>query len=149
MYLYLSLQIDRCVDDPDCCRNLDKFGGVAALLAVAGGDNAAVAAPAADIIGLMLANNETLQRRAFQTEKDGGHDALVSANLLRAPLGARRLRVLAAIVRGVAENERDFCERHEGSGVALLLRALTEVEDGDDAQADVRKLHERAANFLR
>lgn len=119
--------------------------------------NPEVSAPAADILSLMLSNNEVLQRRALAAKgdksKDGkdldGHDALVSAGLLRAPLGARRLRLLASIVRGVAENEEQFFQKNEGSGVALLLRALTEATDGDDETADVRKLHEKAANCLR
>lgn len=86
--------IDRCVDDPDCARNLEKFGGIKALLKYVNSEYDEISSKSCEILSLMLANNEELQLAAY--EKCGALDVLTTGDKYTKP----RLGLLASIVRG-------------------------------------------------
>merc|ERR1712216_236956 len=102
--------VDRCCDDPDCCRNLEVFGGITPLFKYALSDYEDVSQKSCEILSLMLANNEKLQLSAFEN-----HNAL---DYLCNPGGTpnyskARLGLLGAIVRGHPVIEEGFVKRRD------------------------------------
>jgi len=61
--------IDRCIDDPDCARNLEVFDGIRILLKNALSDYTDVSSRCCEILSLMLANNDKLQLSAVNKHR--------------------------------------------------------------------------------
>ncbi|CAD7962476.1 unnamed protein product [Amoebophrya sp. A25] len=146
--------IDRCVDDPDCARNLEVFNGIAPLLKNALSTNADVSERCCSILSMMLANNEQMQKAAI-----GKHKALevlfprgsADERLLQT---RKKIKLLADIVRGLPEAEEAFITEHVGIG--WLCRALLEppraAEQSDSASSSTSEyaaVRERVVTFLR
>ncbi|CAD7958623.1 unnamed protein product [Amoebophrya sp. A120] len=124
--------IERCVDDPDCARNLEKLNGISPLLDKVFHDNEEVSDRSCSILSMMLANNDSLQLTAVKK-----YNALTF--LLAHPqtlASKKKIKLLADIVRGVEEIEELFL-RSSGPASPMKKRAVgaacgrNEVEDAN------------------
>eukprot|EP00928_Gymnodinium_smaydae_P028849 TRINITY_DN21893_c0_g7_i2.p1 TRINITY_DN21893_c0_g7~~TRINITY_DN21893_c0_g7_i2.p1 ORF type:complete len:302 (+),score=83.50 TRINITY_DN21893_c0_g7_i2:132-1037(+) len=119
---------DRCCDDPDVCRNVEKFDGIRALLDIVGAYGVTTTVRILEILALMLSNNPSIQEPAVQK-----HDALkVFIDLFRAsPAGSevrcKALRAAVASVRNVEALEQKFLSDFDG--VSLLRECMAPEED--------------------
>lgn len=139
--------IDRCCDDPDCCRNLEHFGGIKPLLKYALSDYEDVSMKCCEILSLMLSNNEKMQLSAF--ENHNALDFLCSATTPN--YSKARLALLGAIVRGHATIESSFCRKSSDSKIELnsegtvlggsvgLTQAPMMLKDGEAEAAQAPK----------
>eukprot|EP00397_Hematodinium_sp_SG-2012_P045149 GEMP01050608.1.p1 GENE.GEMP01050608.1~~GEMP01050608.1.p1 ORF type:complete len:267 (+),score=46.14 GEMP01050608.1:24-803(+) len=57
--------LDRCCDDPDVSGNIEVLDGLTPMLKLLDSANSNIVARAGEVLGLMLANNPTIQRAAF------------------------------------------------------------------------------------
>lgn len=129
--------IDRCCDDPDCARNVEKLGGIQALLDLLDTPHAGIRVRDMEILALLLANNPIIQKAAIDR---GGMEKLM--RLTRAAAAGteerlKSLRALAALTRGVPEFEAAFLS---GGGTSVLLACLDPKEDN--------KVKEKAAALV-
>lgn len=144
--------IERCVDDPDCARNLEVYNGLQPLLKNVFSPHAEVANRCCGILSMMLANNEKLQLSAVKKHKALDH--LVGSEDLFA--SKKRIKLLADTVRGVSEIETEFVEEKNGihslCGVFLFAPAPeSEKTAGTETTrtTEQQAVRERAITFLR
>lgn len=143
--------IDRCIDDPDCCRNLEVFGGLAPMFACLGkeeksGDvveESEVARRACEILSLMLSNNDALQKASVF--KHGALDRLLDSSN---GFSKDRFSVLSAAVRGQPECTELFLSQK--NGMSFLFSILRENTTEASYQSKSGKiLARKAALFIR
>eukprot|EP00391_Amoebophrya_sp_Ameob2_P008115 CAMPEP_0178990352 /NCGR_PEP_ID=MMETSP0795-20121207/4892_1 /TAXON_ID=88552 /ORGANISM="Amoebophrya sp., Strain Ameob2" /LENGTH=348 /DNA_ID=CAMNT_0020681875 /DNA_START=137 /DNA_END=1183 /DNA_ORIENTATION=+ len=162
--------IERCVDDPDCARNLEVFNGLQPLLQNVFSPHQEVANRCCGILSMMLANNEKLQLSAVQKHK--ALEMFLEDPSRRGELlsSKKRVKLLADIVRGVSEIETEFVEQKNGihllCGVFLFGADKPEPESSHptaDAEcssengespnhriaSEQQAIRERAITFLR
>lgn len=134
--LVTSLEIiDRCCDDPDVARNVEKLDGLQALLDLVETHSGSVQVRSLEILALLLANNPNIQelamkRRAMKVFKN----RLEQGSEVR----PKAFRALVALVRGVEALEVQFLE---SGGAEVLLEGLRVDEDS--------KVRDKALNFVR
>jgi len=130
--------IDRCCDDPDCARNVEKLGGIQTILDLLQTHDGSIRHRALEILALLLSNNPSMQEFAF---KRGALDILMKL-VKNAPEGSedkmKSLRTLVSLLRQAAEQEEDFIRRR--GGLSLLISCLQPKE--------LSKTREKAASFL-
>lgn len=153
--------VDRCVDDPDCARNLEKFNGTKILLSCAVGlsrdgsrfvQHPEVVSKSCEILSLMLANNDTLQEAAV--EKHKALDYLVLENKDESNVNPVQFRailsLLASIVRGHVKLEEIFLASPY-NGMEWLCRPFAKdfFDQKTSKPEDVRRAREKTAMFVR
>lgn len=131
--------VDRCCDDPDVARNVEKLNGIQVLLDVSGSSRGEAArCRGMEMLAILLSNNAQIQEKAFER---GGMELFLQA-IRQSPAASdtrnKAFRTLVALVRGVAAYEVALLA--EG-GAAVVVECLSVGEDA--------RLREKAANFAR
>lgn len=142
--------VDRCVDDQDCARNLDKFGGIKTLLKFVNSEYEEISLRCCEILSLMLANNEILQLAAF--EKYSALEILMfgknpeiennDESTTNKPISYTKPKIglLAAVVRGhPVVTEAFLSEKYNG------LSWLTSAFESENRKS----VQEKVATFIR
>lgn len=130
--------IDRCCDNPDVARNVEKLDGIQTLLDVSSSRGEGVRVRSMEILALVFSNNATIQEAGF---KRGGMEMLLGV-VRESPVGSdvrsKAFRTLVALVRGVAAYEAALL----GEGGAAVIVDCLAIEEGAG-------LREKAFNFAR
>lgn len=129
---------DRCCDDPDVARNVEKLDGIQTLLDAASSRGQAVRVRSMELLALLFSNNPSIQEVGF---KRGGIELFLRVfrdSAVGSDLRSKTFRTLVALVRGVEAFEVALVA--EG-GASITVECLSLAEDA--------RLREKAANFAR
>lgn len=126
--LITALEImDRCCDDPDCARNIEKLDGLQALIdIIRDWPEILIKVRALEILALMLSNNPDIQAH---TDRRGGMEAfvkLVQDSPVGSDLRSKAFRCSAALVRGVDDLQKKFVGEFSGTSVAVTCLGAKE-----------------------
>eukprot|EP00397_Hematodinium_sp_SG-2012_P040172 GEMP01043971.1.p1 GENE.GEMP01043971.1~~GEMP01043971.1.p1 ORF type:complete len:290 (+),score=60.55 GEMP01043971.1:60-929(+) len=111
--------IDRCCDDPDVPRNLEVHDGLTPMLALLDRPNSSIVARTCEVLGLMLANNDKMQRAAFEKN---ALDKLMTCHDWTDTIRCRgKVRLLTATVRNEPHIEEEFVKR---DGIEFLGQCM-------------------------
>lgn len=135
--------IDRCIDDPDCARNLEIFDGIRPLLANALSDYREVSEKCCEILSLFLANNEQMQLAAWRKHSALG---LLMGHENKTLKSKARLTLLFNVVRGVEPVTEDFLQRGGLEWVCLVC-AKNFFQDSSCSVGERRSIREKVARF--
>lgn len=131
--------LDKCCDDVDCARNIEKLGGLQPLLDLLGTHSGAIRVRTLEILALMMSNNEKIQEAGV---KRGAMKAFLSI-IKEVPKDSeergKAFRALVALVRQVQVFEETLLR---GAGGMSVIMSFLEPEE--DARA-----REKAASFVR
>jgi hypothetical protein len=133
--------IDRCCDDPDVARNVEKLDGMQPLLdlAVSPSHQGAIHLRTLEILVLLWSNNPAIQEVGM---KRGGMRKLLGL-IQNAPQGseerAKAFAALVALMRQVETFEVEFLSNQ--TGVALLVDSMSPEE--------APRMREKALSFVR
>merc|ERR1712048_849949 len=131
--------IDRCCDDRDCARNVEKLDGVQPLLDLVGAYKDAIRERTLEILALLLANNPEIQDVCVRR---GGLKVLLDLTNA-APSGseerAKAFRALVALIRNYEPYEDKFLNEHDGNTVIVSCMSKDEST----------KSREKALGFVR
>mmetsp|Transcript_14580 Transcript_14580/g.41661 ORF Transcript_14580/g.41661 Transcript_14580/m.41661 type:complete len:311 (+) Transcript_14580:75-1007(+) len=128
--------MDKCCDDRDCARNIEKLDGVQPLLDLLG-SHPQFRARTLDIFSLLLQNNPKIQEVGFKRGCLGKFLSIARESELGSEERAKAFRALVALVRQVEAFE-ELLLREEG-GVGLVVSCLDPAEDP--------RTHEKALSF--
>lgn len=131
--------IDRCCDDPDVARNIEKLDGFQPLLDLARATTGSLCIRTLEILALLLSNNTQIQevgvrRGALPQFLDMTRKAAKGSDER-----TKAFRALVALVRQVVAFETEFL-RNQG-GIDLLVTAMDLGENW--------RMREKAAQFVR
>eukprot|EP00397_Hematodinium_sp_SG-2012_P042449 GEMP01046960.1.p1 GENE.GEMP01046960.1~~GEMP01046960.1.p1 ORF type:complete len:296 (+),score=57.34 GEMP01046960.1:24-890(+) len=101
--------LDRCCDDPDVSGNIEVLDGLTPMLKLLDSANSNIVARAGEVLGLMLANNPTIQRAAF--DKNALDNLLTVPDWTDVVRCRGKVRLLTAIVRNEEYVEAEFVKR--------------------------------------
>lgn len=126
--LITALEImDRCCDNPDCARNIEKFDGLQTLIdLIRDWPEKIIQVRALEILALMVANNPDIQAH---TERRGGMELLVKLTR-ESPAGSdlrsKAFRCCASLVRGQDYLHKKFVNDLDGTSVAVTCLGTSE-----------------------
>lgn len=119
--------MDRCCDDPDCSRNIEKLDGLQTLIdIVREWENEVIKVRALEVLALMLSNNPDIQAA---TNRRGGMELFVKITRESDPgsdVRSKAFRSCAALVRGVEDLQKKFVKDLDGTSVAVTCLAESE-----------------------
>jgi len=135
-----SLEImDRCADDPDVARNVEKLGGLKAMLELCGTFDGPIRCRTLEILALLFSNNPDIQSIGVKH----GFMKLFLDLTRGAPVASeersKAFRALVGLVRSCEAFEEALLRGADGMG--LVIEMLDVSEDA--------KTREKAASFLR
>merc|ERR1712048_957101 len=119
--------IDRCCDDRDCARNVEKLDGVQPLLDLVGAYKDAIRERTLEILALLLANNPEIQDVCVNR---GGLKILLDL-VNTVPSGseerAKAFRALVALIRSNESYEDKFLGELDGTNVIVSCMSKDET----------------------
>lgn len=130
--------IDKCCDDPDCARNVEKLDGVQPLLDVLKSHKGPVCVRTLEILALLFANNPTIQEAGERR----GAMSMILQSLQDAEATSEQqnkaFRALVALLRNFRTLEEAFLK--DAGGHQILMSCLDVSRDA--------KMREKAVSFL-
>lgn len=119
--------MDRCCDDPDCCRNIETLDGLQVLIdLVRDWPEDIIRVRTLEILALMLSNNPNIQAAA---NGRGGMEVFVKLaqdSPAGSDLRSKAFRCSAALVRGVDDLQKKFVKDLDGASVAVTCLGANE-----------------------
>jgi hypothetical protein len=131
--------IDRCCDDPDCCRNVETLGGIQTMLDLVGETKQpSIKVRALEILALVLSNNPDIQAVSMKRGALPIFFGLVNSSVAGSEERSKAFRALVALIRQVEEYEDGFLRKD--SGISAIAECMCTVEDP--------RCREKAMNFV-
>jgi hypothetical protein len=128
--------IDKCCDDVDCARNVEKFDGVQTILDLVASGDQQVRSRSLEILALLFSNNPNIQEAGIRR----GAMQTLQTVLRSSPVGSedrsKTLRALVALVRGVQALEESLLSNGGADDTVACL-----------ARAEDKRTREKAAAF--
>lgn len=131
--------IDKCCDDVDCARNVEKLNGLQPLLDLLESHDGPIRVRTLEILALLFSNNPHIQDAGFRR---GAMKAFCKV-MQECPKGSeersKAFRALVALARKIQAFEESFLRSE--AGIAIILSFLASEENA--------KTREKAASFIR
>jgi len=131
--------IDKCCDDLDCARNVDKLGGIQTLLDLCDSHGGGIRIRTLEILALLFANNIKIQEVGIKRGALQLFVRMIKSAKKGSDERGKALRALVSLIRSIEAFEVAFLRQE--NGVALILECLDPEEDPST--------REKAASFVR
>jgi len=130
--------IDKCCDDPDCARNVEKLDGLQPLLDLLSTHTDAICNRALEILALLFANNPKIQEAGARRGALEIFLRLVHESGAGSETKSKAFRALVALLRQEQALEQLFVKEKDGVNVVISCLAPSDL-----------RLCEKAASFAR
>jgi len=130
--------IDKCCDDVDCARNVEKLDGIQCMLDVTDSHTGAICDRALEILALLFANNPNIQEAGSRRGAMENFIRLVREAPAGSETRSKAFRALVALVRSNGQLEEKLMKERDGISVIVLCIDATDI-----------RLCEKTASFVR
>jgi len=131
--------LDKCCDDVDCARNVEKLNGLQPLIDLLRTHSGPIRVRTLEILALLFSNNPDIQQAGVRRGAMKVFAGLVGECPRGSDERAKAFRALVALVRQVAVFEETLLRG--AGGIAIILSCLEPEEDA--------RSREKAASFVR
>lgn len=129
--------MDKCCDDPDVARNVEKLGGLQPLLDLLSTHPGPLRVRACEILALLFSNNPLIQEAGYKRGALPALFEIVKDATTSADDRSKAFRALVALIRHIEAYEVTFLR--EMGGFDVVLKAMGRQED--------LRMNEKAVTF--